>query len=166
MISFSRWLKHLCTTRAMGRRAFPETAMESLETVISKGETLHRAEMRLIVEHALPYLTVLRGTTSRQRAAELFAHYRIWDTEDNCGVLIYVNLADRKVEIIADRDVARRVTQAEWDAVCATMAARFADGDFHEGTAAALKQLNALLQLHYPAQGNHANQLPNKPVIL
>lgn len=163
---FSRLCKHLFTTQAAGRRAFPPTTLKAIEAAIAEGENLHHAEVRLIVEHSLSSCAIWRRTTSRQRAIELFSQYRIWDTEENCGVLIYVNLADRKVEIIADRAVSKRVTNEEWLAVCRTMTQGFAKGEFHDSSSAAMMQLNALLQSHFPASGDHPNQLPNQPIVL
>ncbi len=163
---FSRLLKHWFTTAAVGKRAFPAASLKAIEAAIADGEKLHRAEVCLIVEHSLSCKAVLRRTTARQRAIELFSQHRIWDTEDNCGVLVYVNLADRKVEIVADRTLAQRVTKEEWHAVCNTMTRGFAQGEFRDSSAAAMMQLNNLLQSHFPATGDHPNQLPNKPIVL
>ena len=99
MKTLSRLLAHLRTTPAAGRRSFPPATLKAIEETIAAGETRHRAEVRLIVEPALDMQAVLSGVQARERARELFAHYRVWDTEENCGVLVYVNLADRQVEI-------------------------------------------------------------------
>ena len=82
------------------------------------------------------------------------------------GVLIYINLAEHQVDIVADRNAGRRVTPAQWQAVCRTMTAGFADGNFHDSTLQALAQLNDLLQSHFPADGTRGNQLPNEPILL
>lgn len=166
MNRFSRLKKHLFTTANAAKNTFPESTLKAIEIAIGEGELLHRAEVRLIIEHSLTAQDILRRITSRQRAIDLFSRYRIWDTEENCGVLVYVNLADRKVEIIADRDVARRVTQVEWDAICKIMTDGFSQKEFRDSSTAAIAQLNALLQTHYPANGTHPNQLPNSPIIL
>ena len=163
---FSRLCKHLFTTQAAGKRAFPNTTLKAIEEAIAEGENQHCAEVRLIVEHSLSVCSIWHRTTSRHRAIELFSQYRIWDTEDNCGVLIYVNIADRKVEIIADRTLSKLITNDEWHAVCNTMTHGFAQGEFHDSSAAAMTQLNALLQSYFPANGSHANQLSNKPIVL
>jgi len=157
MTLFSRLCQHLFTTHAAGKRAFPTATLKAIETAIASGENLHCAEVRLIVEHSMSVRAVLHRTTSRQRAIELFSQYRIWDTEENCGVLVYVNIADRKVELISNN---------EWHAVCRTMTHGFAQGEFHISSAAAMTQLNVLLQSHFPASGKHVNQLPNKPIVL
>jgi uncharacterized membrane protein len=163
---FSRLLKHGFTTASAGKRAFPPSTLKSIEAAIADGEKLHGAEVCLIVEHSLSCKAVLRHTTARQRAIELFSQHRIWDTEDNCGVLVYVNLADRKVEIVADRALAQHIPKEEWRAVCNTMTRGFAQGEFRDSSAAAMTQLNHLLESHFPATGNHSNQLPNKPIVL
>lgn len=167
MAEFSRFYKHLFTTRAAGKQAFPADVLQAIQSAIAEGEKLHRAEIRFAVEAALPWHSVLDNQTSRRRAHELFARYRIWDTEENSGVLIYVNLADRKVEIVTDRNVGRALGKDDWQAVCKTMTAGFAQGNYRDSTLAALQQLNALLQQHFPASGTSAsNELSNKPLML
>lgn len=166
MNTFSRLIKHLSTTTASGRRAFPEATLKAIEEAITEGEKRHRAEVRVIVEPALSALAVLNRMSARERARELFAHYGIWDTEENCGVLVYINLADHQVEIVADRGVGRTIAAQDWQAICRTMTQGFARGDYHNSTLAALAQLNALLQKHYPDDGSTRNQLVNRPVIL
>jgi len=157
---------HLFTTKAAGRRAFPPATLQAIQDTIAEGETQHRAEIRVIIEPALVAGAVLRGVAARERARELFSHYQIWDTEENCGILLYVNIADRKVEIVADRTAARLLKAAEWQAVCATMTAGFARGEFHTSAVAALRQLNALLKERFPAAGRRENQLPDRPIVL
>ncbi len=166
MKTLARMVRHLFTTTAAGRRAFPAPTLTAIQAAIADGETQHRAEVRLIVEPALAAFAVLNGHTARQRARELFSLYRVWDTEENCGVLIYVNLADRKVEIIADRGVGRAVTAPDWQAVCSTMTQGFARGAFHDSTIAGLAQLNTILATHFPENGARRNQLSDRPIVL
>lgn len=166
MKTLSRMMRHLFTTTAAGRRAFPPTTLKAIQTVIAKGETLHRAEVRLIIEPALSMQAVLSGMPTRERARELFTNYRIWDTEENCGVLIYINLADHKVEIITDRGVGRLIGPQDWQAICLAMTTGFAHGAFHDSVITALDQLNLLLQAHLPATGTRPNQLSNRPLVL
>jgi uncharacterized membrane protein len=166
METLRRLWKHLGTTKTAGRRMFPVATLQAIEAVITQGETRHRGEVRVIIEHALGVQDILTGLTSRERARELFALYRIWDTEDNCGVLVYVNIADHKVEIVADRGVGHVVDAKEWQAICQRMTRGFAHGDTHDSVLTALEQLNALLQRHYPDDGSRRNQLSDKPVML
>jgi len=161
-----RTLKHLRSTPAAARKAFPEATLKAIETAIADGETVHNAEIRLIVEAALTPGMAYSGVSNRQRARELFAQYGVWDTEDNCGVLIYINLASHQVDIVADRNVGRRVSPEEWQAVCRTMTTGFASGNFHDSTLQALQQLNTLLQSHFPSTGPRSNQLPNEAILL
>ena len=166
MKTFNRLLRHLFSTGRAGRRAFPPATLQAIETAIAEGEKRHRAELRLIIEPALDLQDVLNGMSTRDRARELFAQYGVWDTEENCGVLVYINLADHQVEIVADRGVGRVVPAAEWQHACRTMTSGFARGDYHGSTLAALSELNALLQRHYPDDGSTRNQLADKPVML
>ena len=161
-----RALTHLTTTAAAGRRAFPEDSLKQIEHQIAQGEQCHRAEVRLIVEAALDMDAIFSDTSNRQRALELFAQYRIWDTEENCGVLIYVNLAEHAVDIVADRNVGRRVEAPEWHKICKIMTQGFANGKFHESTLAAIEALNTLLQQHFPGTSTAPNQLPDSAIML
>ncbi|NBV20329.1 MAG: TPM domain-containing protein [Janthinobacterium sp.] len=159
-------MKHLRGTPATARQAFPERTLKAIEAAIADGEAMHQAEVRLIVEAALTPGMAYQGVSNRERARELFAHYGVWDTEDNVGLLIYINLAEHQVDIVADRHVGRRVTPEQWQAVCRTMTRGFKDGNYHDSTLDALKQLNTLLQSHFPADGPRGNQLPNEPILL
>ena len=158
--------RHLRTGAGEARRAFPDTTLDAIGAAIDAGERTHRGEVRLIVEKALPFEDAWDGLTNRQRALALFADYGVWDTEDNCGVLIYVNLAEHKVDIVADRGIDRKIERATWQAVCATMTEGFRRGQFHDATLAAIDQVNALLRQHFPANGERPNELPDHPVML
>lgn len=161
-----RALRHLLSTRTEAARIFPPETLTAIAEAITAGEQTHRGEVRLIVEKSLPLAAVWADVTNRQRALALFADYGIWDTEENCGVLVYVNLADRKVDIVADRGIDRRIEPAIWQAVCRTMTTGFAQGRFHEATLDAVGQVNALLRQHFPSNGARPNELPDKPLML
>ena len=161
-----RALRHWRTTAAVGREAFPATSLSDLGAAITEGEIHHRGEVRLIVENSMPFDAIWNDVTNRQRALGLFAEYGVWDTEDNCGVLIYVNLAEHKVDIVCDRDIGRLIEPATWQAVCRTMTEGFARGEFHDSTLAAIAQVNELLVRHFPATGEGVNELPDHPIVL
>ena len=162
----TRALRHWRTGTAAGRRAFPQETLADIAGAITAGEQTHRSELRLIVEAAMPVELVWAGVTNRQRALALFAEHGVWDTEDNCGVLIYVNLAERAIDIVADRAVGRRIDGATWRAVCAAMTAGFARGEFRASTLSAIERVNRLLQEHFPASGARPNELPDSPLML
>jgi uncharacterized membrane protein len=165
-MDIQRALRHLRSTRSAAERAFPQATLTALAAAIATGERMHRGEVRLVIERALPLSAAWAGVTNRQRAIALFADYGIWDTEDNCGVLIYVNLADRKVDIVADRGIDRKIDAATWQAVCNTMTGGFAHGDYHGAALAAVEQVNELLRRHFPANGTRPNELPDQPLML
>lgn len=170
MASFTERLKrqwrHWMTTSAQGRRMFPSETLAAIGRAITAGEQRHRGEVRLIVENAMPSDAIWADVGNRQRAIALFAEYGVWDTEDNCGVLIYVNLAEHKVEIVVDRNIGRKIDAATWQQICRTMTDGFARGQFHASTLAAIDQVNALLATHFPADGARANELPDHPIVL
>src|SRR5678815_802131 len=162
----NRFLRHVVTDHLSVQRAFPAAALTQIEQAIAQGERTHRGQVCFAVECALPPLRVLRKLTPRERALEVFGLLRVWDTEENAGVLIYLLLADRDVEIIADRGIDRRVDQGEWQAICARMEAAFAQGRYGEGVTGGVTEISALLARHYPRTAGAENELPDRPVVL
>ena len=162
-----RFFLHLATDHGSVRRAFPEKALARIEALIAEGERRHRGQVRFAVEPSLPPARVLAGVTPRERAIDVFGLLRIWDTEENCGVLVYLLLADRDVEIVADRGIHRRVGTKAWDAVCRKMETAFRGGRFSQGVEAGLAEINALLAEHFPRAGDPgSNELPDRPIVL
>ena len=170
MASFSermrRQWRHWMTTTAAGRAMFPPETLARVAQAISAGEQRHRGELRLIVENAMPSDAIWNDVNNRQRAIALFAEFGVWDTEDNCGVLLYVNVAEHKVEIVADRGINRQIDASSWQQVCTTMTSGFARGDVNDSLLAAVEQVNALLATHFPATGGRTNELPDHPIVL
>jgi uncharacterized membrane protein len=160
-----RCLKHLLIPDWMARRAFPSRVASRIEKAIRDSERQHLGELRFVAEGSLP-LGHLFQDRIRKRAEELFARLGVWDTEHNSGVLIYVQLVDRRIEIVADRGIAAKVAEAEWRAVCRAMEKSFKDGRFAEGALEAIERCTALLARHFPSQGGERNELPDRPVFL
>lgn len=171
----ARILRHLFSMPWSVSRHFPAAALHGIEQAIRQSEATHSGQIRFVVESDLPLLELLRGKTPRQRAIELFSQLRIWDTEHNNGVMIYLLLADHDVEILADRGIHRAVGNAQWQAICRNMEAAFRNNEFERGVLLGLEQVSALLRQHYALDshaldGQHAgrntNELPDAPVIL
>jgi uncharacterized membrane protein len=163
---FGRFLRHVVAPRWWAARAFDRAAREAIRDAIVACERRHSGELRFVVEASLPVEHLFKGTSARQRAAELFSQLRIWDTVENTGVLIYVQLADRSVEILADRGIAARVTQPEWDRICRDMERAFAAGDYRGGAVNAIRAAGDLLAAHFPARTGDRNELPDRPLLL
>jgi uncharacterized membrane protein YgcG len=162
-----RFWRHLAADEGSARRAFPAAALGRIEAAIAAGERTHRAQVAFAVEPALPLGRVLRGVAPRERALEVFGALRVWDTEENCGVLVYLLLADRDVEIVADRGVHARVGSEAWEAICRQMEAAFGERRFADGAEAGVRAINALLAAHYPQDGpTRGNELSDRPLIL
>ena len=161
-----RLLKHLLMPRERVRRFFPKAALAAIGTAVGEAEKLHCGELRFVVEGTMPFAALLRDETPRQRDVEGFAKLRIWDTDRNNGVLIYVQLADRQVEVLADRGISARVAQSEWDAVCRGMEAAFKTGDYRRGALEAVEAAGRLLARHFPGAAKGDNELPDRPVLL
>ena len=165
-MDWSRWLRHAFATNRSTRRAFPPEALGRIEAAVTASERLHAGEIRVAVEGSLEPGEVARGKTPRERALEVFAALGVWDTDANNGVLIYVLLADQRVEIVADQGIAARVAQAEWQAACALMQESFRAGRFEAGAVAGIEAVSALLARHFPAGEGNANELPDQPLML
>ncbi|MCX7138460.1 MAG: TPM domain-containing protein [Proteobacteria bacterium] len=165
-MNIKRLIKHLVAPHWIVSRVFPQTALATIEAAISASEKTHDGELRFAVEAGLHPLPLWRGQTPRQRAEEVFAALRVWDTEHNSGVLIYVQLVDRRIEIVADRGISAKVAQTEWDASCRRMEEAFRAGRFEQGTLTAVTEITALLARHFPPGGANPNELPDRPVVL
>jgi uncharacterized membrane protein len=162
-----RMLRHVVTDHAAVRRTFPSRDMSRIEAAIAEGERMHRGQVCVAIEGALPAGRVLKRVHPRERALEVFGLLRVWDTEENCGVLVYLLLADRDVEIVADRGIHKIVGDAAWQAICTRMEAAFRDGKFADGVVAGVAEISAILAKHFPRTGGSSvNELSDRPVIL
>jgi uncharacterized membrane protein len=159
-------LRHLLAPPWLVRRAFPKSTLDRIEAAISASEQRHRGEIRFAVEGALDFVPVVRGLTARERALEVFSLLRVWDTEENTGVLVYVQLGDRHLEIVADRAIARLIPQDVWDAICRRMENAFKAKRYEEGVLTGIAEITELLARNFPAPAVNPDELPNKPVIL
>src|SRR5689334_16137039 len=162
-----RHLRHLFATRSGTRRRFPAALLDSIEAAVRAAEQRTSGEVRFVVETALEPGEVWAGLTPRERAIQTFSDLHIWNTELRNGVLIYVLLADRDVEILADRGAAERIAQADWEGVCRVMESHFRAGRFAEGSLAGVAAVGGLLEKHFPAdRGRNRDELPNQPALL
>jgi uncharacterized membrane protein len=140
--------------------------MRMIEQAIRESEATHNGQIRFAVEAALDIGPLLRNQSARERAIDVFSFLRVWDTEHNNGVLVYLLLADRDVEIVADRGIARRVAPEEWERVCRDMEAAFREGRFENGVIDGIRAVSAHLARHHPGTGGRPNELPDQPVVL
>ena len=162
-----RWIRHIFLDHFTLLRAFPRATLAAIERAVAGQEKRHRGELRVAIEGGLPIQALVAGRTARERALEHFTRLRVWDTEDNAGVLIYLLLADRRVEIIADRGIHALVGDTAWETICGAMQREFAAGRFEAGMLAGLSSVSDLLAQHFPAKaGNNPNELPDAPVVV
>ena len=165
-MDMKRILQHLITTDRRVARDFPPASLQAIEQAIHLGETEHAGQVRFAVEGALELAPLLRGQSSRERAVEVFSLLRIWDTEQNCGVLIYLLLADRAVEIVADRGITARIPAEQWQLICRAMENDFRHGDYEDGVISGIHAVTRHLAEQFPARGSSSNELPDAPVVL
>ena len=165
-MNIARLFKHLIYLPWLVRCKFPPATLKKIEKAIQQSETSHSAEIRFAVESSLGFFELLQNTSCYDRAVDVFSELRVWDTEQNNGVLIYLLLADRSIEIIADRDVNKKVDSKEWLRICRLMENFFQKKQFETGVLKGIEEITRLLITLYPANAEKINELPNKPVIL
>jgi len=166
MKTLTRLIKHLCYPAWRLRRVLPRPAMDAITRAIQSSEGQHAGEVRVAIENNLSWGQLLRRLSPRERAIEVFSNLRVWDTEHNNGVLIYLLLADRAVEIVADRGVERRVEPGEWQRICGMMETRFRAGEFEAGLTGGIQAISEHLVRHFGGADPQGNELPDRPVVL
>jgi uncharacterized membrane protein len=165
-MNMERIARHLMATKWRINRAFPGDTLIAIDRAIKASEATHCGEIRFVVEGALDIAPLLRGQAARERAIDVFSQLRIWDTERNNGVLIYLLLADRDVEIVADRGIDAKVGPQEWERICRKMEAAFRQADYEEGVIGGIQEVTRHLVEHFPPIGDDRNELPDNPVVL
>lgn len=163
-----RFFRHVWMSPWIAARAFPRRVFDAIEVAVAAGEKTHRGQVRFVVEPELTTAQLWAGMTPRARALEVFAGLGVWDTEENNGVLIYVLLADRKVEIVADRGIHRHVGEERWRAICKELELHYRKGDFATGSVTAVDKISAELRHYFPARDHDPgkNEQSDRPVML
>jgi uncharacterized membrane protein len=165
-MSIRRITRHLVQHHWWAKQVFPPAVLDRIEQAIKQGETTHSGQVRFVVEGALDGRPLFRNQPARERALDVYSHLRIWDTAHNNGVLIYLLLADRDVEIVADRGIDVRVGTAGWETICREMEVDFRAGRFEHGVIKGIAAVSRELAKHFPPRGPHRNELPDKPVVM
>jgi uncharacterized membrane protein len=161
-----RFARHVAITPWKARAAFSDAVLDAIQHEVAQQEKRHRGEVRFVVEAELTTAQLWANLASRPRAIEVFSMLQVWNTEENTGILIYVLLADHKVEIVADRGIQKKVAQEEWAAIVKMMEAHFRAGRFQEGAIAGVRAASGLIAQHFPADEHGANELPDRPLML
>ena len=161
-----RLLKHLFAPSA--RRLFPADSLQRIADAISASERVHSGEICFAVESALPWQAVLRGVDARSQALAAFSRLSVWDTAANNGVLLYLLIADHRIEIVADRGLDDVVSAEQWRGVCQLMEERLKAGDADAAVVRGIEATSALLSARYPQRPGaiDTDELPNQPHVL
>jgi len=160
-----RIIKHLITGSMAVKSAFPAHSLHAIEQAIRETEAQHAGQVRFAVEASLDFAALWRNQTASERAIDIFSQLRVWDTEHNNGVLIYLLLADRDVEIVADRGIHTQLGKAGWEEICLEMESAFRLGNFEAGVIKGIYSVSRHLQRYFPKKATSVNELPDKPVI-
>jgi uncharacterized membrane protein len=164
-MTIRRVLRHLLMTRWRQNRAFPPAALITIREAITRSERQHSGQIRFAVEGALHGLRLVRGQSPRERAVEVFATLHMWDTEHRNGVLIYLLLADRAVEIVVDRAV-RHADVAQWERICQEMQTRLRAGHYVEAVTGGIEAVTHIMATHFPPNGTSGPNLSDEPVVV
>ena len=165
-MDFARFWRHVLMTPMKVNRAFPASTLDAIQNAIANHEKRHRGEVCFVVEGELSTAQLWAGLSSRDRAREAFALQGVWNTEENNGVLLYVLLAEHRVEIVADRGIDRLVAPQEWEAIVEVVDGHFSAGHFEAGALAGVSLISSLLEKHFPAREGDTNELTDRPVLL
>ena len=166
MVNFKRTLKHLTMNHWQVNKAFPSQSLNAIEKFIKAGESAYAGEIRFVVEGALDVTPLFKDQSARARAIDIISQLRIWDTEHNNGLLIYLLLADRAVEIVADRGIHSKVGSQEWGKICRKMEAAFKQDDYESGVVSGIEAITQHLVKNFPDAIAGQNELPDKPVVM
>src|SRR6266704_5755793 len=158
--------RHLLEYRWRVQRIFPPQVLSAIEQAIRAGEATHSGQVRFVVEGALDGAPLFRDQSARERALDIFSQLRIWDTAHNNGVLIYLLLADRNVEIVADRGIDAKVGAAGWEKICAEMEKDFKARNFERGAIRGIEAVSRELAKHFPPYAGEPNELPDAPLVI
>lgn len=148
------------------KKYFSREDLQRIESAVSNSETRHQGEIKIILESSLPVSRVIKGLDAKQRAMELFSEKRVWDTEKNTGILIYVQLTDRKIELLADRGIYKKIGQSALDEICERMQSGFRSGNYSGSVLSAIEEFTRLLQKYFPSEKQNPNELSNRPEVM
>jgi uncharacterized membrane protein len=165
-MSIKRIGRHLLEHHWRVRRIFTPRVLAAIEAAIKASEAAHSGQIRFVVEGALDGAPLFRNLSARERALDIFSRLRIWDTAHNNGVLIYLLLADRDFEIVADRGIDAKVGAADWEKICVEMESDFKAGNFERGVIKGIEAVSRLMAVHFPAERGGRNELPDAPVVI
>ncbi len=165
-MDLGRFWRHALMSPATAARSFSSPVLDSIQREIAAQEKRHSGQVVFVVEAELTTPQLWRDLGPRARAREVFAQQGVWNTEENSGVLIYLLLADRRVEIVADRGIDARVNAQAWESICATMQENFSAGRFEEGAIYGVRAVSDLLERHFPAREGAGNELSDRPIVI
>ena len=162
----NRLLRHLFSSNLKTKKIFTDLTLKKIEDAIATSEIAHSGQIRFIVETSLSPQALFNHQTPRERALEVFSLFRVWDTENNNGVLIYLLMADRDFEIVADRNIHNLAGEQYWETISDEMATLLRQNRFEDGVLHGIDRIHHILKYHFQADVITPNELPDKPIII
>jgi uncharacterized membrane protein YgcG len=167
MNALTRWARHLWLDASDARKLLTKDGLQRLEQSVRDSEARHMGELRVCVEAGLDASALWHGVSSKERAVALFSQLRVWDTEHNNGVLIYLLVADRRIEILADRGLHSRTGPEVWQGITSQLSTALQAGCYEDGLSHAIQTVGAQLRQHFPATSElNSNELPDAVVLI
>ncbi|MBN8550171.1 MAG: TPM domain-containing protein [Deltaproteobacteria bacterium] len=166
MVDLPRFIRHAFCGPWTVRRHFSQSDLDAIEAHIKATEATHGGEIRVCIEADLDVSELVAGLSPAERSRNVFSHLRVWDTAQNNGVLLYVLLADRAFEIVADRAISQHISAPEWAEVSREIEAEFKAGRFLSGVKRGIDLIAHRISRHFPSGQRHSAELSDKPVIL
>ena len=164
--SFARWWRQVLFVPLMHSKWLTAAAKARLTAKVTSAERGHRGEVFLIIENHLPIQQAYH-IGCRERAIDLFSEYRVWDTEENTSVLVYVNICEHSLEIVADRGISAHVSPTVWRAMCDKAVAGIANQKTEESLLELLDEVGQVLRQYYHLEHDPAgNELSDTVVYL
>lgn len=160
------FLRNALTGPWIVRRYFPRDALREVELAVKQSEARHAGQLRVVIEGHLDPWEVFAHLSAGEKAVSHFAQLGVWDTEHNNGVLLYLLLSEKKIEIVADRGINNKVTPETWQHICRDMSCSFKDGNYLTGLLETIEAISDVLEKHFPDTGSEKNELPDFPLVI
>ncbi|TGK00164.1 hypothetical protein EHQ53_04960 [Leptospira langatensis] len=148
------------------RKYFSSKDLKEIKSAVTDSEKSHRGEIRIAIETKLSLYQVLFGKTAKERSVEMFSFLRVWDTEENTGILVYLLLSEKKILILADRGIYKKIGQDRLNEISHKIGTGLKSGKAKEAIVEGIRELSSDLKKHFPAKGKNPNELPDEPFIV
>ena len=140
------------------------TAFYGLTTILLIGLTYFFSNLPFVDRLIVPRRIMEEKV--RSRAMQHFAESGVYSTRDHTGILIFISLLERRVEVLADKGISEKIPQDQWDSLVADLSAAIKAGSMADGLCQAVESCGKKLSGHFPIKADDTNELSNSVDIL